>query len=127
MPDEQYRLLQYIMFNRIWDERLHHCHISKEPLGIEPLSYYFHHILEKRAYEKYALCKWNILILSWDIHNSYESNPDNQPLVKELRTSLLHQLEKLGHDYDNDVIYPAGEYKNNIAAILGRSIVCASR
>lgn len=127
MTDDEYRSLQYVMFNKIWEERLHQCSVLNTPLGIEPLSYYFHHILEKRSYEKYALCKWNIVILSWDIHNSYESNPDNQPIVKELKYSLLYQLEILNCTYDNDVIYPDYEQKNIIDGILGRPIICSSQ
>lgn len=105
MTDDEYHILQSSMFNKIWRERAHVCDVSFVPLGMEPKSYYFHHILEKRSYEKYALCKWNIIILSWEIHNSYESNADNQPVLKELKQSLLYKIETLNQQYDNDVIF----------------------
>jgi hypothetical protein len=122
MTDEYYRILQSQLFLRIWKERKHQCDVSAVPLGMEPRSYYFHHILEKRSFEKYALCKWNIIILSWEIHNSYESNPDNQPILKALRNDLLYKLETLNYEYDNDLIFDVEENsKTHITDIFGNN------
>lgn len=105
IPDSQYRTLQFSMFNEIWEERAHRCYISKIPLNTyEARSFYFHHILEKRNYEKYALCKWNIVILSWDVHNSYETNESNVPELVKLKSKLI-QLVENHKDLDNSFIY----------------------
>lgn len=117
----EYYQMQLNMFARIWRERAHKCFITKDPLGIEPLTYYFHHILEKRAYEKYALCKWNIILLSWDVHNSYETKNDTQPFLVELRERYLKLLDE-GCEFDNDVLYDEpGE--DHLFAITNRTFI----
>lgn len=125
MTDDEYHVLQSMMFNQIWRERAHTCNISDLPLGMDARSYYFHHILEKRSYEKYALCKWNIIILSWEIHNSYESNADNQPVLKDLKQSLLYKLDTLNCEYDNDVIFDIETNSTtHITDIFGKTLIC---
>jgi hypothetical protein len=123
MPQHVYHELQSQMFLRIWKERPHRCAVTKQPLGIEPLTYYFHHILAKSNYEQFALCRWNIMLLSWDIHNSYESNADNQPLVKQMKETLLYYIETMRYEFDNDIIYnPQKSYTDHTCAILGRTV-----
>lgn len=123
--DSDYRVLQSQMFLQIWSERKHICAVSGNPLTVDAKSYYFHHILEKRMYELYGLCKWNIVILSWDVHNAYESNPIKVPELHELRRHLLECIDDSKYHYDNDEIWCPGDKEliNHIAAITGKVIV----
>lgn len=123
IPQPEYNILQNQMFVKIWNEREHKCAISNKPLGNEPLSYYFHHILEKRNYEHFALCKWNIIILNYEVHNMYETKPDTQPLLMELREELIIQLDTYKYEFDNDVIYtPCRNPSNHLFDVIGRTV-----
>jgi hypothetical protein len=127
ITDDYYRILQNQMFSQIWREREHRCVISKIPL-IGGRTYMFHHILAKQSFEKYALCKWNIMILHYDVHNMYETNPDTVPQIHEYRAQLLHQLDYLNYEYDNDHIWaPGSEPIDHINAFLGNRFKEAPR
>jgi hypothetical protein len=119
---DEYYEKQLQMFARIWRERAHRCFVTKDRLGIEPLTFYFHHILEKRAYEKYALCKWNIILLSKDVHNAYETKSDTQPFLVELREHYLQCLDQ-GCEFDNDVIYDRPPVADHLFAIVNRPFI----
>lgn len=121
MTDAYYRMLQSIMFNSIWNERKHQCDVSDTALTVEARTYYFHHILEKRAYEKYALCKWNIIILSYEVHTAYENKSDTVSELVTLRELLLHKLNT-GYEYDNESIWKGNCGTNHINAVMGREI-----
>lgn len=114
LTDEHYHILQNAMFKEIWQERPHRCTITNNPLSIDGRTYYFHHILEKRAFEQYALCKWNIMILSYEKHNSYESNPNNQPLIHKYRADLLMKLDSGLYEFDNDHIWSIGDQDDEL-------------
>lgn len=119
----EYRILQNQMFMNIWRERDHRCSILGERLYWEAGSYYFHHILEKRAFEIYALCRWNITILSQEIHNRYESNPMNVPVLHAYRAGLIEQLAEDGCQFDNIHIWNEGIIEpDHTPAVFGRSI-----
>lgn len=51
----------------IWDERPHYCEITGKYLGEEPLTTFFHHILQKSKYPKLRYVKRNIILLSPDV------------------------------------------------------------
>ena len=104
LEDEIYRILQNQMFSEIWRVRKHECVISREPL-IEGRTYMFHHILEKRAFEKYALCKWNIMLLDYKVHNQYEVKSDTVPQIVSYRSYLLSLLDDPECKFDNDHIW----------------------
>ena len=68
----------------IWKERLHICYETDQPLGDEINLLFFHHILNKQHYPQFRHSKWNIVLLSKDIHQQVESNIDKCPKVKDL-------------------------------------------
>lgn len=100
-----------IFYMEIWRDRPHVCQCCSKDL-FEPLKYMFHHILEKRGkahkhedYTRFRHCKWNILLLCWDCHNSYESNADNQPTIHNEKLHLLDIIENKLYDYDRNFIW----------------------
>jgi hypothetical protein len=79
-------------FMDIWDKTPKNerkCYETGKWLGNEPLSTFFHHILEKEKYPEYCLCEWNIVLLHPDVHNQVHSNIDKTPKVKALREEIL--------------------------------------
>jgi hypothetical protein len=80
----------------IWEEREHVCFESGEPLGNEPLTLFFHHVLEKgiRRYKKYRYCKWNIVLITWRTHDQVGMDIDRCPKIKEYREHILKTYVK---------------------------------
>lgn len=111
----EYLVLQSTMFMQVWRERMHKCAITGIRL-YNPLSYLFHHILEKRNYELYSLCKWNIVLLDKPIHDSYETKPDTVSQLVELKQSLLNKIDDKRYKYDNDALWKVRS-KNRLADI----------
>ena len=58
-----------IFFNRIWKKRLHVCQHCGKPLGNEPLSYMFDHILEKSKYLALEFEEENIWLVCLACHD----------------------------------------------------------
>ena len=61
------------LFFEIWNERKHsdgynYCEVTGEKLGLEPLSIYFDHLLEKSKYPQLRFVKENIIIVDGDVH-----------------------------------------------------------
>ena len=81
----------HVMYAEIWDERPHVCFETGESLGSEPLTLYFHHVLEKgiRRFKKYRHCKWNIVLISWQTHDQVGIDIDRCPKIKEYRDYIL--------------------------------------
>lgn len=83
-------------YSEIWDERPHVCFETGVYLGEEPLTLYFHHVLEKgiERFSKYRHKKWNIVLLSWEAHDQVRSNIDLTPKVKAYTQKLLKKYDK---------------------------------
>jgi hypothetical protein len=79
----------------IWDERDHICFETDQYLGNEPQTLFFHHVLEKgiRRYKKYRHCKWNIVLISWQVHDQVGMDIDRCPKIKAYHDKLLKQIE----------------------------------
>jgi hypothetical protein len=79
----------------IWDERPHFCFETDQYLGDEPLTVYFHHVLEKgtRRYAKYRHCKWNIVLISWPVHDQVGMDIDKCPKIKAYHDKLLKAIK----------------------------------
>lgn len=79
----------------IWDEREHICFETDEYLGDEPQTLFFHHVLEKgiRRYKKYRHCKWNIVLISWQVHDQVGMDIDRCPRIKAYHDKLIKQIE----------------------------------
>lgn len=118
IPMAAYNILQAAMFMQIWRECEHRCWVSGERI-YSAHTYNFHHILEKRNYEEYALCKWNIVLLDRRVHDRYESKPDNVVLLVALKNKLISKLESNDYKYDNDCLWQRRGGINYARAILG--------
>lgn len=80
------------LYKEIWNERPHYCYETGKWLGNEPLTTMFHHVLFKHDYPLYRHEKWNIVLLSPDIHSQVHSDMDKTPKVKALMKELLNNL-----------------------------------
>jgi hypothetical protein len=85
----------WLFYLEIWSERPHVCFETNAPLGDEPLTIFFHHVLEKgiNRYKKYRHCKWNIVLITWQVHDQVGMDIDRCPKIKAYREQLLKQLE----------------------------------
>lgn len=57
-------------FLEIWKERPHRSEISGKPLGREPLTVFFDHLLEKEMYPALKYEKDNIILCTWEEHDA---------------------------------------------------------
>lgn len=85
-------------FLEIWDstppsERK--CYETGRPLVGVPLTVYFHHVLPKHLYPEYKYCKWNVVLLTWLVHDQAEIDIDKTPKVKALYEHLLESHTKI--------------------------------
>jgi hypothetical protein len=86
----------WLFYLEIWNEREHVCFETGEPLGDEPLTLFFHHVLEKgiEKYAPYRHCKWNIVLITWQTHDQVGMDIDKCPKIKAYRDLLLKRIEK---------------------------------
>lgn len=91
-----------IFYEGIWERRFGEiirlgvsptCECCNKVLSIIPNLMYFHHILEKKNYPEHRHEGWNIAIVCPDCHSSYETNPDNQPALRDKKKSIMHILD----------------------------------
>lgn len=75
----------------IWIEREPYCFETGEYLGDEPLITMFHHVLEKSKYPQFRHEKWNVVLLTPDVHSQVHSNIDKCPKVKALTERLKEE------------------------------------
>ena len=81
----------------VWRERLHRCECCGVALTFttpDIRNYSYHHLLEKRNFPQYRYCKWNIMLLCRNCHDSWERNPDTRPTITKLRNSLLKRHDE---------------------------------
>jgi hypothetical protein len=79
----------WAFFLDIWDKRPHYSEVSREWLGHEALSIYFHHILPKSKYIEAKYDPENIILLTFDEHQKVEQNPSYFTLITERQLKLL--------------------------------------
>ena len=87
----------FLFFIEIWEDTpqsMRKCYETGRWLGNEPLSTFFHHVLEKQTYPEFCLERWNIVLLHPDVHNQVHSNIDKTPKVKALKEELLEKWVK---------------------------------
>lgn len=77
-----------MFFLKIWGKRPHYSEIDGTPLGSEPLTLFFHHIMGKKKYPELAFEEENIILLSWDQHSSVEANPYKYEKINYIREKL---------------------------------------
>src|SRR6266496_2128024 len=63
------------LYFEIWSERPHYSQLSGFPLGKEPKSYMFDHLLEKSLYPQLKYEKENILLVTAAEHEEKYLNP----------------------------------------------------
>lgn len=90
--DKKTQIKDWNFFLEIWEERDHICFESGAWLIGEPLTLYFHHVLEKELYEEYRYCKWNIVLVTWEIHSKCHNDLDHAPKIRAYRDSLIKKL-----------------------------------
>lgn len=75
-------------FLEIWKERPHVSEVSGTFLGHEPLSVFFHHILEKEMYPDLKYEKENIILLTLEEHDNVGMNHYKYPKINYTREKL---------------------------------------
>lgn len=76
------------VFLRIWKKRKHRSEISGEYLGNEPLTVFFHHILEKDKYGDAKFDEENIILVTWPEHDKAEIDSEFYPEINKRREQL---------------------------------------
>lgn len=76
----------------IWKKRKHVSEIGGEYLGREPLSIYFHHILEKADYPEYQYLEENIILVTLWEHTNLHSDIYRYPEVNKRRDLLKNKF-----------------------------------
>ena len=80
-------------FLQIWRKRLHYSQVSMTPLGKEPLTIFFHHILPKEKYPQAMFDEENIVLLTLDEHTNVETDMYRYEIVNKMRENLLKKYE----------------------------------
>lgn len=91
VEDKKTTALDKEFYAEIWASSPHKCEECGKNLGKEPMTIFFHHLLEKRNYGEFRYTPENIMILCPDHHTQAETDIDKVPKVKARRT----QVEKL--------------------------------
>lgn len=81
-------------FLQIWGKKRHFSEISNIYLGKEPLTIYFHHILPKEKYPEAEYDEDNIILLTFDEHNTVESDMYRYEEINKRRENLLLKYER---------------------------------
>ncbi len=86
-----------LFYASIWEERDHIDFETGKPIYGEPLSLYFHHVLEKAipSYKKYRHCTWNIVLISWQTHDQVGMDIDHVPRIKAYRDWLIKHIKQI--------------------------------
>ena len=82
-------------FLLIWGKRSHKSEISGTYLGKEPLSIFFHHIIEKEHCEQGKFDPENIILVTWDEHTNLHSNKYKYEEVNKRREYLKSKYERI--------------------------------
>lgn len=75
-------------FMSIWSSRPHKSEVSGTYLGKEALSTYFHHILPKNKYEDAKYDEENIILLTFEEHETVENDMFRYEEVNNRRDKL---------------------------------------
>jgi hypothetical protein len=89
---------QNAFFQNIWDitpSQERRCYETGRLLYGECLSTYFHHILAKELYPQFRFSSWNIILVSAEVHNQYETFPEKCPKIHSLYLELLNKVNTL--------------------------------
>jgi len=87
------------LFLKIWAKRPHVSEINGEPLGDEPNTYNFMHVLGKKAFPDFRLKEENILLASFDQHYYYDNGGNPHPDDAEGWKKVDELSERLKIEY----------------------------
>ena len=90
---ESFPLLREL-YLAIWKERKHISELSGTPIYGEPLTIYFHHVLEKSKFSEASLDRDNIILILFEEHQKVHSDPTFYPEINRRREILLKKYEK---------------------------------
>jgi hypothetical protein len=82
-------LEMFHLFMKIWYSRGNRSEVSGTPLGKEPLSTFFHHILPKETHDEYRLVEENIIILTPEEHDNVHIDMYRYEEINKRREQLL--------------------------------------
>jgi 5-methylcytosine-specific restriction endonuclease McrA len=75
----------YEFFLSVWKKRPHRCEGCNKPLGREPASYMFDHLLEKNKYPELAYDENNIAIVCLECHDNKTRGFANDIIKERIR------------------------------------------
>ncbi len=81
-----------VFYLQLWDHRPHICYETGEIIH-KPHNYNFHHVLEKKPYPQYRHREWNIVFVTWMVHDKVHRGIDFAPKIKKLTQFLLKMHE----------------------------------
>lgn len=84
--EERKKMIEF--FLSIWKERPHKSEVSGKKIYGEPLSVYFHHILEKNKYPEAKYDKENIILLLLEEHGQVEIDMYRYEEINKRREQL---------------------------------------
>lgn len=84
--EEKQRL--HRLFMDIWNKRPRISEVSKQSLGTEPLTIFFHHILPKNKYPQAMYDPENIILLTFREHDNVEINMYRYEEINKRREQL---------------------------------------
>lgn len=84
---------RHTFFKELWSKRPHRSEVSKTPLGREPLSLFFHHILPRLKYPFAQYDEENIILLTGDEHADVESDMYKFDEVNRRRDELKKKYD----------------------------------
>lgn len=90
--DKKTQLADWEFYLEIWDERQHFCDSCDCYLGMEPLTLFFDHLLEKSVYKELRHVKWNIGLFCWQCHDK-KTNGHPTKKHKELINKALKKYK----------------------------------
>jgi len=91
-----------VMFETIWNTRSRVSFITGLPLGMEARSFFFAHVLPKSTYPNYRLLMENVVLLTFDEHQSWDQK-GRDALRSDPRWNKMFELErKLKEQYHNE-------------------------
>lgn len=79
-------------YTEVWSASPHKCQECGKKLGREPLTLFFHHLLEKRNHPEFRHTHENITILCPDCHTQAEADLDKVPKTKARRDEMVKLL-----------------------------------
>lgn len=82
----------WLFYLSIWNKRPHYCQACGKWLGIEPLTVFFDHCLEKSIYPQFRYEELNIFLCCWQHHSDKGAgfpHPKHQEAIDKAKQVLL--------------------------------------